>query len=384
MNKALLKEKLLPDSLNKEITDKLSLITYNANNVTFSGSFVRRSIRDASDIDLSEEFANVKQLVTGFKSIVKKLVKSKTLILDIKCGCDPVVSDLFKYLGTIKHSSVIDYDKKQTSDDLKKLYLMKYVSKEEYDEYEKLCNQAQHSVSSYLDLRDSIRNLMTLRWSPAEITAGKKHLRSGVITLETACTSFINKVDIVFVFQGFYTEMSNILMLLRNPNHHVLEFMPLTTNINRFTTALKFNLFEYLHHKDKNVLKAMKRTFSLALLFDDTKLVNKLLPLLMSNVAILNRCNGVLKTIQDVLEKTQSKPYETILTMLDNLKPVLANIFQFNFGEKYIDGLIDSMNKSNLSHKLDQLIDRFDAVINRQTLKFIHENKINLTQKYLI
>jgi hypothetical protein len=348
--------------------------------VVYAGSFVRRSIRDASDIDMSETFKSVADVVKGFQSIIKKLMKNNTVILDIKCGADPNICELFKELGTIKNGQIVHFNKKSTIDDIGMLYYHGYIDKKQYDELYDLCMS--RGMSDYLDLREAIRKIMTLRWTPDEILSGQKKLKHGYISLNDAVVMFINKIDIVFIYQGFYTEMSNILMLQNNSSHHILEFLPLTTNVNHFLTALKFNLFEYLHHKDKNYLKAIKRMFSIAVLLDDNNMVLKIFPLLQSNVAILNRVNGILKTIRDMLDKYSAN--ELMLTMLNNMKPVLANIFEFDFAERRIDDIIDHINKTNIKEKIDMLIDRFNKVINRETLKYINANHIFITKKYQI
>ena len=378
--KQLLKEKFIPNSFNDEIKEAVSLCTHNPKNVIYAGSFVRRSIRDASDIDMSETFKNVPDIVKGFQTIVQKLTRSNTIILDIKCGADPYICELFKELGTIKNGEIVDYDRKCVIDDVGVLYSHRYIDKEEHDEFIDLCRS--RSVSDYLDLREAIRKLMTLRWTPDEILSGKKQLKHGWISLQEAVVMFINKIDIVFIYQGFYTEMSNILMLENNSSHHTLEFLPLTTNVNHFLTALKFNLFEYLHNKDKNYLKAMKRMFSIAILLNDSNTVLKLFPLLQSNIAILNRVKGILTTIRDMLDK--HKPNQLMLTMLDNMKPILANIFEFNFDERHIDDIIDSINKKNIKEKIDAIIDKFANIINRETHKYIKSHDVILTKKYQI
>ena len=377
----LLKQKLIPDSFNKEIKEAVNLITYNQKNVVYAGSFIRRSIRDASDIDMSETFKSVADVVKGFQSIIKKLKENNiVVILDIKCGADPNICELFKELGTIKNGQIVNFNKQSVIDDIGMVYHQGYIDKKEYDELYDLCMS--RSISDYLDLREAIRKMMTLRWTPDDILSGKKKLKHGYISLHDAVVMFINKIDIVFIYQGFYTEMSNILMLENNPNHHVLEFLPLTTNVDHFLTALKFNLFEYLHHKEKNYLKAIKRMFSIAVLLDDKSMVQKIFPLLQSNIAILNRVNGILKTIRDMLDKYSAN--ELMLTMLDNLKPILAYIFEFDFAERQVDDIIDHIKKTNIKEKIDILIDRFNKVINRETLKYINANHIFITKKYQI
>ena len=110
-----LKKKIIPDSFNKEVINAINTITYNPKNIIFSGSYVRKSFRDSSDIDICENFGkNDEQVASALQDIIKKVLHNKEyILLDIKCGIDPIYKNSFKHLGYIKNTEIIDYDEEK-------------------------------------------------------------------------------------------------------------------------------------------------------------------------------------------------------------------------------------------------------------------------------
>jgi hypothetical protein len=108
----------------------------------------------------------------------------------------------------------------------------------------------------------------------------------------------------------------------------------------------------------------------------------KLYPILISNVAILNKANSILKTFISIIEKYGNKYNNEIRQQLNNLKVLISNIYEFNFNEMEIDKVFDNKNVS--LKVLENVSDKFDNVINKQTNKLIDEYKITIPKKYLL
>ena len=77
-----LKKKIIPDSFNNEIRQAINTISYNPKNIILAGSFIRKSFRDSSDIDICEKFGNNdEQVASALQDIIKKILHNKDYIL---------------------------------------------------------------------------------------------------------------------------------------------------------------------------------------------------------------------------------------------------------------------------------------------------------------
>jgi hypothetical protein len=381
MNKDLLKKKLIPDSFNKEILDAVDVITYNKKNITFAGSFVRKSLRYSADIDIAEDFGKVKSSVIAgaLQNIMHKILKHNDsnpenpyYLLDVKSGLNPKYIGKFKNLGEIKNGKVVGFDYKLVSEELKGTDIKPVKSFK--------------SLSEYFEFREKIRKMITLRWSMGEILAGFKNLNGEHYPLNEAVKTFTTKLDMVFVCNGFYTEISNIF-IDDYSSKHGLVFYPISPDVKHYEEAIKYNLMEYLDkHK---YLKALKRMFIMALYKKDMPLLKKLFPVLLSDVGLLNKASSIIKTIISLYETNQAQDTKQIAFQLDNIKPLISNVYQFEFGEKGIDAEIDKVihnlkNSKKSIKELEKLSDDLDSVSNRETLKLIQENHIKFDKKYLL
>jgi predicted nucleotidyltransferase len=374
------KKKLIPDSLNNEITNGINAITYNINNVVFAGSFIRKSMRDSSDIDIAEDFKNAsdKTCASHIQDIIKKLLKTDYIILDIKSGIDPLYINLFKKLGTISNHKVINYDYQNTLNDIN--LISKYIPKDTYKDLIKSIKK-NFEIKQYFEFREKIRKLITLRWTPKEILEGYKIIRNDKLYLYQAVSLFLTKIDIAFICNGFYTEMSNVF-LIKSASKQGLVFLPLSPNPKYYGEAIRYNLEEYL--TSGYYLKALKRVYTLAQTDNDNKLMLKIQPILTSNVGILNKANSIIKTIISIVENGYKVDMEEIKFQLDNLKLLISNIYEFNFGEKNIDKTIDDINKKFNLSSLEKLSDKLTDTINTETHNIINEYKIHIPDTYFL
>jgi hypothetical protein len=74
---------------------------------------------------------------------------------------------------------------------------------------------------------------------------------------------------------------------------------------------------------------------------------------------------------------------------LDNLKPLISNVYQFEFGEQKIDNIIDNIreqlkNKKATIDNLEALSKKLDEIINKNTLLYINNNNLTFPKKYLL
>jgi hypothetical protein len=382
------KKKLIPESLDFELNRAIDLITYDRNNIAFAGSFLRKSLYYSSDIDITEEFPKKwsgKKVAEALQNIVRKLLRyhNHFHILDIKCGYNTNFSNYFNMnnLGYIKGEKVVDFNKHQIDNDLQTLIDRHVIvlDEDEYSHLFELVLTAQNNLKNWFELREIIRKAITLRWTPQEILDGEKDN----ILLSDAVNTFITKIDIAFIYQGYYTEMSNIL-ISKEGTKNGLIFYPFSAQPQHYEDAIKYNLLEYV--VDENYLKALKRVFTLALMNDDKKLLKKIAPLLVSDVSRLNKVASILTTHSDMLMKLDPPPVSIIKFQIDSLKSYLANIYMFPFGEKNIDKMIDKITRSksivNMIKEIDIIIDKIKKVISDQTEIYIYDNDLSIPKKY--
>ena len=371
-----LKKKIIPDSFNNEIIQAVNTISYNPKNIIFAGSFVRKSFRDSSDIDICENFGkNDEQVASALQDIIKKVLHNKDyILLDIKCGIDPIYKNSFNHLGYIKNTKIIDYNEENTLKDIEKFKDL--IPLTDYTELKNLLKKP--NLKQYFDLREKIRKLITLRWTPNEVLNGYKNINNRIITLISSVSTFITKIDMAFIYNGFYTEISNVFSNASSIKDG-LSFMPITPNPKNYEEAIKYNLLELL--ENKKWLKSLKRVYTLALTDDNKKLLQQLFPILMSNIGMLNKCNSILKTFITIKEQYGNKYDKQIKIQLNNLKSYVANIYEFNFNEKTLDKLFD---KSQSVKSLESISDKIDDTVNKQTKILIDRYNIKIPKTYIL
>jgi len=191
---------------------------------------------------------------------------------------------------------------------------------------------------------------------------------------------FITKIDIAFIFNGFYTEMSNVF-IIKSAIQNGLTFLPLSPNPNEYDRCIKYNMEEYFNFNKP--LKALKRLYTIANYNNNKSFMTKLNKILLSNIGILNKANNIIKTIINIVELGNADMDE-IKRQLDNIKPLLSNIYEFNFNEKSLDIDIDNIiNKFNIKY-LEELTSRIDDKINTETYRLMSYYKIKVPNRYYL
>jgi predicted nucleotidyltransferase len=373
------KKKIMPESFNEDILRAISAITYDEKNIVLAGSFIRKSMRDSSDIDISEKFDSRytdEDVAHALQIIIKKILKHpEYILLDIKSGLNPNFIDKFNHLGYIKNTIIYDYDYKSTLNEIKEN--KQYIDKKQYHDLIKSM-KPDPNLKEYFDMREKIRKIISLRWTPDEVLQGWKYVNEQPYNLSDSIKTFVTKLDMAFINMGFYTEISNIFMT-ESSSKYGLTFLPITPNIQNYDEAIKYNLLEFLVHG--KYLKALKRLYSLGLQKKDMKLIHQLFPILTSNVGILNKSNSIIKTCIDIISKYGLKYNNEIKLQLNNLKVFLSNIYQFDFDELNVDKQLDEKPSIN---KLEKLSDKLDEIVNKETKILINENNIIVHKQYVL
>lgn len=372
----ILKKKVIPQSFNKDILKAIDAITYNKKNIIFAGSFIRKSMRDNADIDISEDFkGSFIHTAKALQKIVSKILKNpEYIILDIKSGINPLFRHAFiNSIGYIKNTKIIDYDYNGLIKDIS--LHQKFIDEDKLNELKKIMKK-KPTLKEYFEISELLRKIITLRWTPQEVLKGYKYINGFKYSLANSVSSFITKIDMVFKNMSYYTEISNVFTV---KNADDITFAPLTTNIKDYVYCIKYNLLEYLTNGYS--LKTLKRIFSLAVAYKDNKTINEIVPIIVSNVGLLNKANSIIKTFIDIMDKYGNKYNDEIAKQLNNLKLLVSNIYQFNFNEKKLDRQLDEQPNIKL---LESIAEELTNIINKNTNKLIEEINFKIPSKYIL
>jgi hypothetical protein len=205
-----------------------------------------------------------------------------------------------------------------------------------------------------------------LRWTVPEILAGRKRLRNGhVVSLQSAINSpGLVKVDVIsLVSNNRFTDFS-IIYDFRWRNE-VLN--PMVIDVPK---SLKESFNGLI--AEGNYFKALKRKFALAKWDNDYKTMNKLSPILNSDLGRLYHIVGDIDTLVRLLDQP-SVPIDTIKFEIDQFIARLSNIYtlkDYLSHEKEIIASIHHILKlpvEKLQPALEELRDALDKYLQKNT-----------------
>ena len=222
-----------------------------------------------------------------------------------------------------------------------------------------------------------------VRWTPAEVLAGHKTLRDGSeMTLEKAfnCPT-IAKMDIIgFVQNNRYTDFS-VIYEFRNRGK---ALNPDKIDIEK---SLKQNIKGY--EKEGNYFKAMKRQFALAKYTGDKKTIERLTPILNSDLGRLYHVLGDIGTLETLLEE-HNAPLKKIRYEIDQFKNRLANVYtlkDYLKEEPHILKEIDAIlkkPKGKILQPLSQVGRELEAFLQNNAKKFYGAGDVVIPKKDFI
>ena len=382
--------KKLESSFSNSLEQAINAITFDKNNVIVAGTGAFKSFRYASDIDMCEYFNksySKNDIAKALQTVVKQVLKAGIYyIADIKAGINEKLN-IFNNLGEIHNMKIINYDYNKTKKSIQSIRNL--IDDEKYNELINANNKAENNnMADWFDLREKIRKVLTIRWDADEVLKGYKLIDGSKLLLCDAVIQFMTKIDLYFDYDGIYTEITNVFMSYLNDKHSIV-FLPVANTKQSIMDGIKYSLIENLCGKKPNYLKVMKRVFSLSKLDNNKRMINKLMPLLTGDIALLNKCCSILETLNGMLESLRNPPMKGIKRNLTELKTRLGQIYQFKFSEKSIDDVIDELCNMNNKHEMieiiDELIKKIKFVVNNETIDFINENHIYpIPMKYLL
>jgi hypothetical protein len=314
----LLKEKVFPDNYPDEAVKILKTMTLTTDGLKIMGSASLKSQLYAGDYDGYEvvDGLSPSEISNKLRSVIQNLKKlPHTYIGDFKSGL-------------IEDWRVLPKDTKTLKKHIPKVELLlksNIISKDEAEVALEFLNKPPTKIN-ILKALDEIK-FHIVRWTPAEIIAGKKTLRDGTsYTLEEAVQSpTITKLDVISLVKGRYTEFSVIYEF-----HYKGKYLnPETIDPEK---SLKESIL--LYKAEGNRFKVIKRKFALAKLHNNVKDLKKYHSLLNSELGKLYVVYSDVKTLADLLGHSTLSPIEKVRAT-DGLKRRITTIYKF---EDFIKG----------------------------------------------
>jgi hypothetical protein len=374
----------LHSSYSKPILDAINLVIFDEDTYPV-GSFSFKSQLYPSDIDLNEKVNVTKKYkdiiygdpyenaVSTMQDIVKNITNSGNSFLgDFKAGLDDVYFiDINKSIKNIK-----DY--------IKVLHDEKYLNTTEYNEVILLLKDKDK-------LFEFFRNKYVLRWSLDEIKNGYKVLSNNRIKKlsDALKDKTIIKLDAWSFVNNRFIEITNLMDIIYNDKDGNIQYI----NDERppYIEYLKAEIAKYMSDKYYNLFKVTKRLWILAKEYKDKKMLEKLTPLIRSDVAILYQVSSDLKLLLDMLDKIEANnlPIRNIYKELDDIKNRLSYVYSVDFKEGNIDKKLDYLRKNytlNIEDTkiiIEDILQAFSNITNDYAEKYYLQNKIKITGKYV-
>jgi hypothetical protein len=154
---------------------------------------------------------------------------------------------------------------------------------------------------------------------------------------------------------------------------------------------LKAEIAKYMSDKYYNVFKVVKRLWILAKEYKDIKMLEKLTPLIRSDVAILYQVSSDLKLLLDMLNKigVNDLPIRNIYKELDDIKNRLSYVYSVDFKEGNIDKKIDYLinnytsNIEDTNTIIEDILETFYNITNNYAESYLIKNKVKISGKYV-
>ena len=289
------------------------------------GSMSLRSSRYAGDFDgfeIVDKKGKVDQVVKDLRVKLQQNIKElqrlmSVFIADIKSGC----VDKWRVIprdAKIVKGKIVGWDYKYSINKLKELKSKQIISDAEFKKSSATLKSTP-SIDDFFAARDA-NKYHILRWKPKDVLANSLTLRDGSkVTLEqTFQQPAISKMDVIALVQGSrFTDFSVIYEF--KCNGKTLNPDPIDIQ-----TSLAADIL-YYSGKGK-YFKAIKRTFALAKFQDDLPLIEKLTPVLNSDLGLLYTVSGDIGTLLNLLEYPNVEMTE-VKFEIDQFIGRLSNIY---------------------------------------------------------
>jgi hypothetical protein len=304
-----------PITYTKELTEALEAITLKTDTLPV-GSFKFKAQKYPGDIDIFEAVAVTmpKEKAKAYyaarlASVAERVAADPDIFLgDFKAGIDTKVKlDVGK---ATEHREFAGYDQAKVQQSLQNMKEQNLITQEEFDNLTGLAKK-DLSFDDWANLKESARQISTLRWNLEELMKQEKVLRDGsILKLGDALEGTVVKIDVhapVTRTSG-YTEVTNFYNLQykdQGETHSLTEEMP------NYAKSIEKDVITFFDKNTRKLLKGAKRLWVLSTILDDNELTAKLIPITRSPAAGLNQIiaeSEVVRAISQPEKKIECVP----------------------------------------------------------------------------
>lgn len=369
----LIADKRFPDNYSSAVLDVLKAMSMtDMKTLKIVGSSSVRSQLYAGDYDAIERVnaKSAKDVAKRLKQVVKQMRSLRYAVIgEIKCGEIPEWN-VFRPNARVEDNKILDFSIKESQAKVDLLRSEHVLTAEESKTTNELLERATNEFD-FIYAKKSIR-FHILRWTPSEILEGAKLIRGNqIVKLEDAILSGgMIKLDAVANVHDRFTEFSVIYDVFEDGKRITQTPVPLVRGLEE----------DIAFYQETNVFKALKRIFSLAKHFRETRIIEALIPILNGDLGRLYQIINDIKTISFLLEHHRyTNKLDAIRSQIDEVRHRLGNIYQlkdFLRAEHDIIGSIISLLKTpvpKLKQKLDALVDWLQSILDKNTMKQLEE-----------
>ncbi|MFT4305034.1 MAG: hypothetical protein ACMXX8_02995 [Candidatus Woesearchaeota archaeon] len=229
-----------------------------------------------------------------------------------------------------------------------------------------------------------------IHWTADEVLNGI-HKKTGLTLYDAMNMVSITKLDAIVPFEGKLIEMTNFFVLYYH-NDTPLNSNELTTDA--YLKSLEKDIIHYTQ-EEKNIFKAMKRLYSYLKVSgtaDDNE-INLITNLLNSNANLLSLTNGILETINLIINSqylTNTIPQDHVLNSLETaifninssgniLSSELINEITTTL-ENVKNNIVDNVDLLEASNNLKEIMKIIKKIISDYTEQKMREENVNFPE----
>lgn len=312
--------KEFPQNYSDKVLNVLSALSMTGlKKMKLIGSSSIRSQLYAGDYDAMEKVnvKSVNEVISSLQSIIKKLrTISNCYIGDIKCG-EVKDWEVVSSSSYIEDGKIYKFNIKQSQSKVDELRKENIITEKEAKEANALLEKAT-TPFNFLTAKKEIR-FHILRWKPIDILQGALEYRGKIFTLEDAIPSGgVIKIDIIYDLNDRFTEFSCVYDVFVKGVQVTMFRQPIVRGLSD----------DIMYYNKINPFKALKRTFALARIYKNEKVLETLVAILNSDLGRLYLIITDLKTLLSLLERP-NPPIKKIKSQIDEVRQRLGNIYQF-------------------------------------------------------
>jgi hypothetical protein len=321
-----------PEEVQHDIED----LSFQKNGAIPFGSFVYRFQKYPGDVDLIEVYKEccsknqvIRKFILSLKKVIGKITSHRLhYMTEFKAGVDERFNIDY---GQLAHGLFYyNPDLMKITDEFYKKHLIK---EEDYEKIKTIWKKIKkltmiQAQDAYDVISNIYRNYYILRWTLTDLQNGYIDNRGRRITLFDALHDYTNvKIDTVSLVNGRFIEITNFICLsINNKGTETgINYYEQCNDIERIATDVeKLYYSNYFY----SPFKCVKRMFAYANAKNIIYVLERLLPLLTSNISLLYQIKSEIDTIMLLLERLPRPPYIAMNKQLNGMKNRFATIIE--------------------------------------------------------